>query len=92
MKGIERKMNKVTIVKIFDSEKYKPYGKIYGILQDKLEKTAIINWNSNVGGICTNVDHKDYSILPDYLWDIIDGEVVLPCCGGYIRTGLKIWK
>lgn len=55
-----------------------------------MEKTAVINWNGNTGGICTNVNHGDYNVMPDYLWDIIDGEIILPRCGGYIRTGLKI--
>lgn len=42
--------------------------------------------------MATNISHADYSILPEYLWDIVEGEVVIPRCGGYIRTGLKIWK
>lgn len=83
---------KVTIVKILNSEKYKPFSKSYGILYDILEETAVINWDSNRGGMATNVSHTDYSILPEYLWNVVDGEVVIPRCGGYIRTGLKIWE
>lgn len=85
-------MSKVIIVKVLNPEKYKPYGKSYGVLQATLEEIAIINWNGNAGGICTNVYHGDYNVLPDYLWDIVDGEIILSRCGGYIRTGLKIYK
>ena len=85
-------MKEITIVKISNPEKYKPYGQTYGILEDILDQTAIINWCSNMGGVCTNVAHEDYSIVPAYRWDVVDGEVIIPCYGGYIRTGLKVWR
>lgn len=79
-------MDKVVIVKILDTKKYNPYVKPYGILQDVLDKSAVINFSSNRGGLCINVSHGDYEILPEYLWDIIDGEVIIR----YVRTGLNI--
>lgn len=85
-------MDKVIIVKIFNTEKYNPYVKQYGILQDVLGETAVINFDSNRGGMCTNVSHGDYKILPDYLWNIIDGEVIVLCGDVHICTGLKIWE
>lgn len=78
------------IVKIHNIERYKPFAKQYGVLQDSLESTAVINWDGNNGGICTNVAHEDYGVVsPDY-WDIINGEVVINRYGGCIHTGLKI--
>ena len=83
-------MRKWAVVKIYDPEKYKPFAKRYGILVDSLHETAVINWDGNGGGICTNVKHGDYGVLsPDY-WDVLDGEVIITPYGGYIRTGLYI--
>lgn len=86
-------MDKIVIIEILDIEKYKynPFVKKYGILQDTLYETAVINWESNRGGICTNISHKDYKILPDFMWDIVNGEVIVLCCDVHICTGLKIW-
>lgn len=83
-------MNKLTVVKIYDVEKYKPFAKEYGILEDLLPETAVINWSGNMGGICTNISHTDYGIVsPDY-WTIINGEIIIKPNGGYVRTGLRI--
>lgn len=86
-------MRKWHVVKIYEPEKYKPFAKHYGILVDSLQETAVINWNGNGGGICTNVKHEDYGIMsPDY-WDIAsDGEILITPYGGYIETGLYISK
>lgn len=87
-------MDKIVIIELLDTEKYRynPYAKKYGILQDTLYTTAVINWDSNRDGICTNISHKDYKILPDHMWDIVDGEVIVLDCGVHIYTGLKIWE
>ena len=61
-----------------------------------MTETAIINFNSNMGGIAVNVKHGDYVILSSdrYIIDK-DGKVfvydydVKP--HGYVDAGLKIW-
>lgn len=83
MKGLQ-------VVRMKQIEKYKPFAKHYGILVQSMEDTAVINWDSNKSGIATNVAHEDYSIVsPDY-WDIYDGEIVIRCGGGFLKTGLKV--
>ena len=84
-------MKNIVIVKIDNPEKYM-YVKNYGILQQTMEETAVINFHSNMGGICTNISHGDYHIVPRYLWEVIDGEVVILCRDEYINNGLKIWS
>ena len=84
-------MSNLTIVKIRHPEKYKCLRQNYGILVKSMEDTAIINFDSNMGGMCINIAHGDYGVVsPDY-WDILNGEVIITGYGGYIRTGLKIW-
>lgn len=61
-------------------------------LQQVMGETAVINLNSNRGGIAVNIVHGDYVVLPSDYWDIFQGEVLIT---GYERcfpTGLKIWK
>lgn len=84
-------MSNIMVVQVYNPEKYKPFGQTYGLLIQSMDETAVINWNSNMGGICTNVSHGDYGIVSPDRWDIYNNEVVIICCGGYIRTGLKVW-
>lgn len=81
-------MNNIKVVRIYNPEKYKPFAKEYGILVDSLQETAVINWNGNRGGICTNVEHKDYYLVSPCSWDICDGEIMI---NGYVPTGLEVW-
>lgn len=83
-------MRDIIIVKINNPEKYGPFAKKYGILQDVLENTVVVNWNSNMSGICTNVSHGDYAIVPNYMWELIDGEVIINSNINPVNTGLKI--
>ena len=84
-------MRNLTIVKIRHPEKYKNLHQNYGILVKSMEDTAIINFDSNMGGMCINIAHEDYGVVsPDY-WDVLDREVIITGYGGYIKTGLKIW-
>ena len=55
-----------------------------------LPETAVVNMDSDSTGICVNISHGDYHIVPPYMWDVLDGEVILPRYGGYISTKLKI--
>ena len=84
-------MSNLTIVKIRHPEKYKFLRQNYGILVKSMEDTAIINFDSNMGGMAINIAHEDYGVVsPDY-WDVLNGEVIITGCGGYIKTGLKVW-
>lgn len=84
-------MSNLTIVKIRHPEKYKFLHQNYGILVKSMEDTAIINFYSNMGGMAINIAHEDYGVVsPDY-WDVLNGEVIITGCGGYIKTGLKVW-
>lgn len=85
-------MENITIVKILNPERYKSLNQIYGILVCPMEETAVINFDSNKGGLCINVAHGDYGVISPCYWDVIDGKVVVRACGGYIHTGLKIWE
>lgn len=85
-------MKDITIVRIKNLEQYAPYAKKYGILQQVLPMTAVVNFDSNMGGVCINIAHEDYALVPTYAWELINGEVVISgFCGG-THTGLKIWK
>lgn len=84
-------MKDITIVRIDNPENY-THVREYGILQQLMQETAVINFDSNMGGMCTNIKHSDYHVVPSYMWEVYDGEAIIPCCGGYIRTGLKIWR
>lgn len=84
-------MKDIVIVEIDNPEKY-THVRNYGILQQSMEETAVICFDSNMGGMCTNIKHGDYHIIPRYMWEVIDGEAIIPCCGGYIKTGLRIWR
>lgn len=85
-------MENITVVKIRCPEKYKLLHQTYGLLVQSMEETAVINFDSNKGGMAINIAHGDYGVVsPDY-WDIYNGQVVITCYGGYIPTGLKIWQ
>ena len=88
-------MENLTIVKIRNPQNYemlKNKKVVYGILISSMENTAVINFDSNKGGLAINISHSDYGVVsPDY-WDILDGEVIITCYGGYIPTGLKVWS
>lgn len=85
-------MENLTIVKIRHPEKYKSLHQTYGILIQAMENTAVVNFDSNKGGMAINIAHEDYGIVSPNYWDILDGEVIIECSGGYIPTGLKIWR
>ena len=85
-------MENLTIVKIRHPEKYKSLHQTYGILVQSMENTAVINFDSNKGGMCVNIAHEDYGVVSPNYWDILYGEVIIECSGGYIPTGLKIWS
>lgn len=85
-------MNNITVVKIFNPEKYKLSNQVYGILVDSMRDTAVVNFSGNCGGLCINIAHGDYGIVSPNYWDIYDGEVVITCSGGYIPTRLRIWN
>jgi len=83
--------SEITIVEIHNPERYKPFCKGYGILVKSMDETAVINMESNLSGLDINIPHGDYHVVPKYMWEVLDNEVVIPCCGGHIPTGLKIW-
>jgi hypothetical protein len=87
-------MENLTLVKIRNPQNYqmlKNKGTVYGILVSSREHSAIINFDSNMGGLAINISHCDYGVVSPNYWDILDGEIVITCCGGYIPTGLKVW-
>ena len=83
-------MNEIKIVEIHNPEKYNKFCKKYGILVQSMQETAVINMDSNMGGMAINIKHGDYHVVPAYMWEVYDGEAIIPCCGGYIKTGLRI--
>lgn len=85
-------MNGITIVEIHNPEKHHPYCNKYGILVRSMQETAVINMDSNMGGMAINVKHGDYHVVPAYMWELLGNEVIIPCCGGHISTGLKVWQ
>ncbi len=85
-------MSDIIVVRIYNTEKYKPFAKKYGVLEDSLIETAVINWDGTGCGICTNVSHRDYGIIHPNNVVIINGEILV--CYGYgdfERTGLKVY-
>lgn len=85
-------MSNITIVRLKHPEKYKTYDKSYGILQQRMAEISVINLNSNMGGITINVANSDFTVVPPYMWETLPNcEVIIPCCGGYIPTGLVIY-
>ena len=84
-------MENIIIVKIKDPDKYQPFAKRYGLLVDSMECTAGIMWDSTHSGVCTRVSHEDYTIVSPYMWEIFDHQIIIPCCGGYLNTGLRVY-
>jgi hypothetical protein len=84
-------MKEVTIVKIHNPEDYFPFCRAYGILMHSMTETAVINIDSNMGGMTINIKHGDYHVIPSDMWELLDGKVIIPYYGGYIETSLKIW-
>jgi len=82
------------IVRINNMENYTSVNKKYGILVRSMKETAIINFDSNMGGIAVNIAHGDYSILPSDMYEIRDGKVFVYDYEehGYIDAGLMIWS
>ena len=82
-------MKYFTLVEIRNPNDYKPWGKKYGILQEELIETGVINWSGTNGtGFCTNVSRFDYKRVPSY--EIVDDEIVVYdySSGKYVWTGL----
>ena len=86
----------VKIVKIRNIEKYKNVKKKYGILMHSMVETAIINFDSNMGGEAVNVAHGDYFILPSNAYKIKNGKVFVYDYGnhshGFMDVGLTVWS
>ena len=82
-------MNNITVVKIKNPERYNPFCKTYGILQQRLLETSVINFDSNRSGICINIAHEDYTIIPSDMVDTIGEKIIIQYPGGHIDTGLK---
>ena len=84
------------IVKITNLEDYKNIKKKYGILMQSMTETAIINFDSNMGGLAVNVKHGDYSILPSNMYKVENGKVFVydydHVPHGFIDAGLTIWS
>ena len=84
-------MAEVTIVEIINPKRYNLH-QSYGILVQQMNETSVVNFDSNMGGMCINIKNSDYRIVPPYMWEVFEGKAIIPCCGGYINTGLKIWN
>lgn len=87
-------MEEIIIVKIINREKYNNniFVKEYGVLQQKMNETAIINFDGNMGGICVNIAHDDYVIVSSHEWKTIDGRVIVSEHDKCIDTDLRIWR
>lgn len=85
-------MNNITVVRIYNPEKYGLKNQEYGILVDSMQNTALVNFSGNCGGLCISIAHSDYGIVSPSYWDIYDGELVITCSGGFIPTKLRIWN
>lgn len=81
----------ITIVKIKNPEIYGC--ERYGILQQKMEETSIINFDSNMGGLCVNIKNEDFYNISSYMWSVIRGRVIIHCNDGtnYL-TNLRLWE
>lgn len=82
-------MENITIVKIREPEKYGLSHQIYGILVQSMDETAVVNFNSNRGGMTINIAHGDYDIISPDCWATCNGQVII---NGVYVTGLKIWR
>lgn len=87
-----KKTNKITIVEITRPGNYRSPGvKRFGVLLKRMTDTAIVNFHNNIGGLCVNIAHGDYRVVPVTDWVIVGGEVVvLKCDGQNYYTGLEI--
>ena len=81
---------KETIVRIKNPEMYKV--KEYGILQQKMNETSVINFNSNMCGLCVNIVHSDYEIISPQNCKLVNGKIIVYRNGVEINTGLELWE
>lgn len=84
-------MEKVMIVKIRNPEKYRLH-QTYGILQQVMGETAVINLDSNKGGMAVNIAHGDYVVMPSDYWAVFQGQVCITGYGDCFPTGLTVWR
>lgn len=85
-------MDNIKVVKIRNPENYNSWVKEYGILIDSMPNSAMINFDSNKGGICVTIAHEDYYILHPCEWNISKtGRVIVHGSFEDYLTDLIIW-
>lgn len=89
-------MGNIIVVKIKNKNKYKNLKDVendYGMIRKSMTDTAVIGFESNIGGLCVNIAHDDYDIINPGNLIVNDGKIFIIKAGsGVVDTGLKVFR
>lgn len=85
-------MRTVEIVEITNIPRYGYGCKQYGVIEQKMQNTIVVNFGGyRCGGMCINIAHGDYRLKDCLDFVVQGGKIYLKTIDGFVDTDLKYY-